>query len=233
MNILDIIHSNESLNDYYQLILRLCDNYNYRLALEYKSLNDSTPNLGYFLDEGESGVIRISTSLNYEEKISCIAHELAHVELNFLGDTNELCYQIERITYPYDFNLLKVQIFNFLQHLLIDDILTENQLSNQLYHSEILKTDITHEFPFTIDEFYAGSSREELIVKMKNLFLSFKEVENNLSKFNGNYMEVDCSLLSKEYSLNVMEIVRCGKTFKNLRRIEDLALILINTVKSD
>lgn len=233
MNILDVVHSNESLNKYYQVILQLCDNYNYELVLEYKLANDLIPNLGYFLDKDEKGVIIISNSLNYEDKISCIAHELAHVELNFTGDTNELCYQVEKLTYPHYFNLLEDQIFNFLQHLLIDDILDKNQLSNQLYHSEILKTDITQEFPFTLDEYYSGSAKEELINKMKSLYLSFKEVENNLSKFDGDYTKVDCSLLVNQYSLNIMEIVKYGKTRKNLREIEDLTLNLIKKVKSD
>lgn len=233
MNILEVVNSHDKLMNYYQVILGLCSNNNYEFHLEYKLPNDRIPNLGYFLDEEFRGVIKICPSLSYENKISCIAHELAHVELKFVGNTDEFLFQIDRITYPYDFSLLKGSLLNFLHHLLIDDILDNKQLSNQLYHTEILGDNIQKDFSFTLDEFYEGSSKEELINKMKNLYFAFKEVENLLSQYGGDYTEIDCSLLVNQYSSNIIEVVEHAKECKNLQEIENLTLSLIQKVRGD
>ena len=233
MNILEIVNSHDNLMNYYQAILGLCSNNNYELNLEYKLFNDGIPNLGYFSDEEFRGVIKICPSLNYENKISCIAHELAHVELKFVGNTDEFLFQIDRITYPYNFSLLKGSLLNFLHHLLIDDILDNKQLSNQLYHTEILADNLQQDFSFTLDEFYEGSLKEELINKMKNLYFAFKEVENILSQYGGNYTEIDCSLMVNQYSSSIIEIVEHAKECKNLQEIENLTLRLIQKVRGD
>ncbi|TCB79529.1 hypothetical protein [Acinetobacter sp. ANC 4173] len=81
MNILDVVNSDNNLSNYYQVILKLCSDNNYSLQLEYKLPADPIPNLGYFSDNINHGVIKVSAELDFNDQISCIAHELAHVEL--------------------------------------------------------------------------------------------------------------------------------------------------------
>lgn len=210
MNILDFIQQHDSLNRYHQHILEICEIKNYVLNIRYKRVGD-IPNKGFF--DAKSGVIGIDEFLTNEEKLSCIAHELAHVEL-FLDSDLESCLSdfenylnsLDPKVYCDHFN---IQFRNTVHHCLIDHILHNNNLSNSLFYDEIQLVQnqselmIIHDDKLQIDE--EGYEIEVPVpiseLNLAPMFNEFQRVFNNIVQIektlNGNNVGEaiqDCNL---------------------------------------